>query len=113
MTLRPLTWAFAATFTLAAVACGSAQQQTADQTATGDRYTGESHAAGGAPATSGGELAGACDVLPVYFAYDSSELDARARSTLEQNARCIHQRDAASVRIVGMTDPRGTEEYNL
>src|SRR5690606_22628449 len=102
-----------AAFALAAVACGSAQQQTTDQTQAGDRHTGASHATSGTPATSGGDYGGSCDVRPVYFAYDSSDLDARARSTLEQNARCINQRDAASVRVVGMTDPRGTEEYNL
>jgi peptidoglycan-associated lipoprotein len=48
----------------------------------------------------------------VYFAYDSSDLDSRARSSLEASARCLQQR-GATARVTGMTDPRGTEEYNL
>lgn len=53
-----------------------------------------------------------CSLSPVYFAYDSSELDSRARSSLESSARCLTQRNNAA-RVTGMTDPRGTEEYNL
>jgi len=56
---------------------------------------------------------GACSLAPVYFAYDSSDLDAQARSTMQSNAQCIQQRDIASVRLTGHCDPRGTEEYNL
>lgn len=56
---------------------------------------------------------GACSLSPVYFAYDSSELDRQARATMESNAQCIQQRNIASVRLVGHCDPRGTEEYNL
>jgi peptidoglycan-associated lipoprotein len=44
----------------------------------------------------------------VYFAVDSAALDDAAREQLQ----CI-QRDSARVNVVGMTDPRGTEEYNL
>ena len=56
---------------------------------------------------------GACSLAPVYFAYDSSDLDPQARSTMQSNAQCIQQRDIASVRLTGHCDPRGTEEYNL
>lgn len=54
-----------------------------------------------------------CSLTPVYFAYDSSELDSSARATMQSNAQCIQQRNIASVSLVGHTDPRGTEEYNL
>jgi peptidoglycan-associated lipoprotein len=54
-----------------------------------------------------------CTLSSVYFAYDSSELDASARSTLQANAECIQQRNLVGVRLTGHTDPRGTEEYNL
>jgi peptidoglycan-associated lipoprotein len=53
-----------------------------------------------------------CRVSPVYFSFDSSDLDVRARDTLERDAHCLTQRNTAA-RITGMTDPRGTEEYNL
>lgn len=59
------------------------------------------------------ELSNACSLSPVYFAYDSSQLDGSARSTMQSNAECIQQRDIASVRLTGHCDPRGTEEYNL
>ena len=55
----------------------------------------------------------ACSLGNVYFAYDSSELSGSARSTLENNARCIEERSIQSVTLFGMCDPRGTEEYNL
>ncbi|MBX3274310.1 MAG: OmpA family protein [Sandaracinaceae bacterium] len=54
-----------------------------------------------------------CMMQPVYFAYDSSELDANARNTLQANAECFQSRNIARVTIVGHCDPRGTEEYNL
>lgn len=57
--------------------------------------------------------AGQCSLSTVYFGYDSSDLDPEARGTMQSNAQCIQQRDIASVRITGHTDPRGTEEYNL
>ncbi|MCC6874420.1 MAG: OmpA family protein [Sandaracinaceae bacterium] len=56
---------------------------------------------------------GACSLSPVYFAFDSSELDGATRSTLQSNATCIQQRDIPRVRLTGHCDPRGTEEYNL
>jgi peptidoglycan-associated lipoprotein len=93
-------------------ACGGPSAQSAG--ANGDETTGAQHGSGGGIATSGGELGagGACSVGSVYFAYDSSDLDGRARNQLEANARCLSARSGAAT-VVGMTDPRGTEEYNL
>lgn len=54
-----------------------------------------------------------CSLSTVYFAYDSSELDGSTRNTLESNASCINERQIQSVSLLGHTDPRGTEEYNL
>jgi peptidoglycan-associated lipoprotein len=56
---------------------------------------------------------GLCGLLPVYFELDSSRLDEKARDQLWQNTRCIRDLHMERVRLVGMTDPRGTEEYNL
>jgi peptidoglycan-associated lipoprotein len=54
-----------------------------------------------------------CQLAPIYFSTDSSQLDEAAREKLWQNTRCIRERQLPHVRIIGMTDPRGTEEYNL
>lgn len=53
-----------------------------------------------------------CALQNVYFDFDSSDLSAGTRNALEANARCIQQK-GLSVALVGHTDPRGTEEYNL
>ena len=97
---------------IALVGCGSAATETAETTAANQSHTGSDQRAA-STATSGGELANRdCRVDAVYFAYDSNELDGRARSTLESNAHCLSQR-SGNANVVGMTDPRGTEEYNL
>jgi peptidoglycan-associated lipoprotein len=54
------------------------------------------------------EAPAACVSGSVYFAVDSSALDDAAREHLQ----CI-RRDSQRVNVVGMADPRGTEEYNL
>src|SRR5688572_6670227 len=59
------------------------------------------------------DLNGGCQLSSVYFEYDSSEPDQRARDAMQSNATCIQQRDIAHVTLVGHCDPRGTEEYNL
>ncbi len=56
---------------------------------------------------------GPCNIEPVYFAFDSSDLDPSAREKLAANASCIRERDIQGVHLTGFTDPRGTEEYNL
>jgi peptidoglycan-associated lipoprotein len=56
---------------------------------------------------------GPCSVESVYFAFDSSELDATARDTLDKDAKCLKERGSRGAKVVGMTDPTGTEEYNL
>lgn len=54
-----------------------------------------------------------CELEHVYFDFDSSDLDDRAKETLARDQRCAQQKGATTLRVVGMTDPRGTEEYNL
>ncbi|MDQ3033112.1 MAG: OmpA family protein [Myxococcota bacterium] len=57
--------------------------------------------------------AGPCQLQPVYFSFDDSTLDDSARTSLESNVQCMNDRTIQSVMITGMTDPRGTEEYNM
>ena len=48
----------------------------------------------------------------VYFAFDSSELDAAARAILDANAEWIIANNL-SITVEGNCDERGTREYNL
>lgn len=57
--------------------------------------------------------AGPCELESVHFDFDSSDLDEKAREVLARDQRCAREKGATSLRVVGMTDPRGTEEYNL
>ena len=58
-------------------------------------------------------VAGACQLESVYFAFDSSTLEDAARNQLGQVASCVRERDLKAIHLTGLTDPRGTEEYNL
>jgi peptidoglycan-associated lipoprotein len=49
----------------------------------------------------------------VFFAFDSSSIDAQARETLTRQAQWLNQNPAVSVTIEGHADERGTREYNL
>ncbi len=99
-----------AVFALMLGACGSSAPETRDTVAPADSL--EANTAPTPVATAGGE-AGPCELSGVRFAFDSSDLDAAARSQLDSNVRCIQARNLARVRVTGTTDPRGTEEYNL
>src|SRR5688572_2400852 len=54
-----------------------------------------------------------CVPRTVFFAYDSDRLDGSSRDELQRAARCMRRGVAQSLHLVGSTDPRGTEEYNL
>lgn len=49
----------------------------------------------------------------VHFAFDSTNLDSSGRDKLAAAAACMRQDSDKHMTITGMTDPRGTEEYNL
>lgn len=49
----------------------------------------------------------------VYFAYDSTTLDAEATATIDRNAVWLRRWTSTRVRIEGHADERGTPEYNL
>jgi peptidoglycan-associated lipoprotein len=55
----------------------------------------------------------ACELNPVYFDFDSSTLSDSARDQLSRNASCLRERHSRGAHLTGLTDPRGTEEYNL
>jgi len=50
---------------------------------------------------------------PVFFTYDSDELDEPARQSLADNAKVLMQYGNWVITIEGHCDERGTPEYNL
>jgi peptidoglycan-associated lipoprotein len=50
---------------------------------------------------------------PVFFRYDSSEVDADAQKTLNGNAELLKKYSTWVITIEGHADERGTAEYNL
>ncbi len=50
---------------------------------------------------------------PVFFALDSSDIDAAGKSVLEADAALLKQNSTWVVTIEGHCDERGTAEYNL
>jgi peptidoglycan-associated lipoprotein len=54
-----------------------------------------------------------CQSMRVSFPFNSSELSAADRSSLERGADCIKADHSLHVTIEGNADERGTEEYNL
>lgn len=50
---------------------------------------------------------------PVFFGYDSSELDATGRTAVEANADILARNPTWRVAVEGHCDSRGTPEYNL
>jgi peptidoglycan-associated lipoprotein len=50
---------------------------------------------------------------PVFFLYDSDELDDAARKTLEADAQVLKTNASWAITVEGHCDERGTAEYNL
>lgn len=53
-----------------------------------------------------------CQLVNVYFAFDSAELVPEAQRWLEYDARCIKARQLAALTLGGNADARGTRAYN-
>src|SRR5258707_11815572 len=49
----------------------------------------------------------------VFFEYDRSDLDDRARTTLQKQAAWLQRYGAVTLALEGHCDERGTREYNL
>lgn len=57
--------------------------------------------------------AGSCSLATVYFAFDSSSVDATERDRLDANHKCLAANKGKSIFLIGHTDSSGTEEYNI
>jgi peptidoglycan-associated lipoprotein len=54
-----------------------------------------------------------CKLEPIYFGFDQAGLSPTARGVLTRVADCVQSVPGRGVVLVGHTDPRGTEEYNI
>jgi peptidoglycan-associated lipoprotein len=54
-----------------------------------------------------------CKLEPVFFGFDEAGLGAEARAILARVGDCVQSVPGRGVVLVGHTDPRGTEEYNV
>jgi peptidoglycan-associated lipoprotein len=57
--------------------------------------------------------AGPCKLEPVYFDFNDFDLAGDSAAQAERDAECLKKAGDRRVDLVGHTDPRGTEEYNL
>ena len=53
-----------------------------------------------------------CTLEPIYFAYDQYAIGDDSKAALQKNADCLSSTPHA-VSVIGMTDNRGTDEYNI
>lgn len=49
----------------------------------------------------------------IYFAYDSSQIDARAEAIVQQHAAYLKKNPNTRILLEGHTDSRGSREYNI
>jgi peptidoglycan-associated lipoprotein len=56
---------------------------------------------------------GPCQLDPVYFDFNESVLSTEATAAIDRNADCLKKAGSKAFTMVGRSDPRGTEEYNL
>ena len=88
--------------------CDSDAQCGPNQACTGGKcVASQKQSAADAAAACGGEE------RAVHFAFNSADLDAQARTSLETVAGCLKQVKGARISVEGHCDERGTTEFNL
>jgi len=66
------------------------------------------------PWQSSGTDDASCKLEPIYFGFDQHSVPEESRDSLNKSADCIkNSGEDKGVYVVGHTDPRGTEEYNI
>jgi hypothetical protein len=64
------------------------------------------------PGPSMTKLEGACPLVPLYFAFDSTELVPEAKTWVDHDVQCLFVRGAKTVVVEGFADARGDRAYN-
>ena len=70
-------------------------------------------AAAGAPAHPLDDPASVLGTRTIYFEFDSSEVPASERATIEAHARYLSEHSGALITLEGHADERGSREYNI
>lgn len=104
---------------MAVIACsgmlfaGCAKKEVA-MTSSGSSGQMATSGSGASPSTSGVGMSGSeASSHSVYFAFDSSSLDASARAILNANAAWLKANPGKMITVEGNCDERGSREYNL
>ncbi|MCO4761430.1 MAG: OmpA family protein [Myxococcales bacterium] len=56
---------------------------------------------------------GLCELVPINFDFNRSNLSRASQNTISANARCFKERKVKSITVEGHCDERGTDAYNL
>jgi peptidoglycan-associated lipoprotein len=106
---------FAATFLFAA--CETASNISGDSTSTSASSSDTAASASSSSSSGSAEMTGADKLAEVgntvYFGFDSSELTAEAKMTLDRQAAFLNVNPTLIIVVEGHADERGTREYNL
>ena len=106
MNFKKLAWVTFCAAALTLSACGKKQTKSEGDVA-GDQ----------AANVNASNVSGAGTPIPelgtVYFQYDSFELTAEAKTTLQKHAAWIKSNGGRVIQVEGHCDERGTTEYNL
>jgi hypothetical protein len=58
------------------------------------------------------KIVGTCPLVPLYFAFDSTDLVPEAQRWVDYDAGCLKERGAKRVEVQGFADVRGDPAYN-
>jgi peptidoglycan-associated lipoprotein len=109
---------FAATFLIAA--CETASKVSGDSASTSSASSGSSSASSSSSSSSGSGVTEMTEAEKlaevgntVYFDFDSAELTAEAKMTLNRQSAFLNVNPTLVIVVEGHADERGTREYNL
>src|SRR6185369_12797034 len=54
-----------------------------------------------------------CNLDPVYFDFNEYTPSTEANAAIDRNGECLKKTPNRNTTLVGHSDPRGTEEYNM
>jgi len=66
----------------------------------------------GLSSPTGKESTPSCTLSTIYFDYDQAAIASDAKPLLQKNSECLSS-TPRGVAVIGYTDPRGTDEYNV
>lgn len=98
---------------LSLVLAGCGGQKAIKKSGEGATASGLSEASGASGSALGESQKDLLKIDKVYFAFDSSAVDAKSRRIIEAHSKFMIDHPDVKVVLEGNTDERGTREYNL